>query len=730
MNKRTLLILFLTAATAFGVEPNFMQTSDGLVVIEAEHFQSNTPQGNHTWATKGDPAASAGNLVVSGPVDNEQFPKPEDFTAKAPRLDYKVTFLAPGHYYLWVKARGSFLHLGLDGKPGANSQRIGGFSGKAPDWHNQCRATYGKPGFLDVDTAGEHTINVWMFQSGTDVDKIILSPLADFKPDDSKPQPESPRGKLPPQPPWVTAGEDQEINPPNTSVGLEGAAKDYDGKVAGYSWSQVDGPAKAVFTPADAAATKAGNLTALGTYHFRLTAKNEKGLSASRDVTVKVTPSVPPMVSVPAETVLLTDSALDISPVFSDADSDIKVHPLTFRWEQVSGPTQATMKILNKSMLSLSDLVEGTYVFRFSATDFTGNTSSAETKVIKRPVPPGTAIDATDPHIQYFGRFNELKAKDPAKPPVMECGWTATSIRARFEGTSLRARLILTGWGGGSHFYAIIDGNEKAPITLGVDNRTDWLVVEGLPDAVHTIELIRLGGAWNWSSTFSGFFLDAGKKLVDPPPRPSRRIEFYGDSITEGAMMSDQPMGSNGYLAYAATTARLLKADASVIAKSGMGLVKGFTLPQTLPGMYDRGAPMRGDVKWDFSKWTPHVVVVNIGQNDSWTGTDPATFVEAYVQFIKTLRGHYPKAFIVCALGSMDATAPNSKWPGLVTQAVERLKSEEKDTRVETFFFEFLGAKGHPNSIQARAMAEKLSAFLESKGDSLWTDQPTSSAKP
>jgi len=51
------------------------------------------------------------------------------------------------------------------------------------------------------------------------------------------------------------------------------------------------------------------------------------------------------------------------------------------------------------------------------------------------------------------------------------------------------------------------------------------------------------------------------------------------------------------------------------VCKSGLGLVKGFTLPQTLPGMYDRTEPMRDDKKWDFTKWIPQVVVVNIGHD-------------------------------------------------------------------------------------------------------------------
>ncbi len=713
MIARSLLFSVLALTTVFAIEPDFMQTSDGLVVIEAEHFHSNIPQGTHTWVAGSNAKASNGNVVASQPADQARFDKKEEFTVKSPRLDYQVTFLMPGRHFLWVKGQGAFVHLGLDGAPITHSQRIGGFDSKKLEWRFQTRAHYGQPAYLDVPSAGKHTINLWVQNAGTAVDQIILTPQADYKPGNETP--ESPRGKLPPQAPWISAGPEQETNPPNTSVNLIGVAKDYDGNVTGYAWSQVEGPATATFTTPDKVATSASQLTAIGTYRFRLTAKDDSKLSASRDVTVNVTPRVPPTLEVPAEIILISDTAVNLTAKGTDADSDDKIQPLTYKWEQVDGPPQAQMKIANRNQAVLSKLIEGVYIFRASVTDFTGNTTTAETKVIKRPVPASAAIDADDPAIQYSGRF----LVDEKKPKIRESGWPATSIAARFEGTSIRARLSLDGWGGASRFYAIIDGKADNPVVMGGDNRTDWLIAENLANTTHHIELVRLGGAWNASSVFSGFFLDAGKKLVEPTPRPARRIEFYGDSITEGAVMSDQPFG-NGYLAYSATTARLLKAESSVICKSGMGLVKGFTLPQTLPGMYDRTAPLRGDIKWDFSKWTPHVVVVNIGQNDSWTGADPKVFIETYVSFIRTLRGHYPKARIICALGSMDATAPNSKWPGYVTTAVERLKTENKDDRIETFFFEFLGAKGHPNSKQARNMAEKLAAFLEAKGPQLW----------
>ena len=61
--------------------------------------------------------------------------------------------------------------------------------------------------------------------------------------------------------------------------------------------------------------------------------------------------------------------------------------------------------------------------------------------------------------------------------------------------------------------------------------------------------LCAAAGLKKATSSFSGFYLDAGKQLVDPPAPPTRRFKFYGDSIVEGSLMSDQPF-SNGYLAY------------------------------------------------------------------------------------------------------------------------------------------------------------------------------------
>ncbi len=42
-------------------------------------------------------------------------------------------------------------------------------------------------------------------------------------------------------------------------------------------------------------------------------------------------------------------------------------------------------------------------------------------------------------------------------------------------------------------------------------------------------------------------------------------------------------------------------------------------------------------------------------------------------------------------------------------EAAARFQKETSDTRIDVFFFDCLGAKGHPTAAQARTMAEKNS---------------------
>jgi predicted esterase len=88
--------------------------------------------------------------------------------------------------------------------------------------------------------------------------------------------------------PVTNAGTDQTLTLPVTTAQLTGNAVDTDGSIALYSWTQVSGPAGAVFDNMNAASPKVSGIVA-GTYVFRLVATDNSGTSTSDEVTITVT---------------------------------------------------------------------------------------------------------------------------------------------------------------------------------------------------------------------------------------------------------------------------------------------------------------------------------------------------------------------------------------------------------------------------------------------------------
>jgi hypothetical protein len=213
-----------------------------------------------------------------------------------------------------------------------------------------------------------------------------------------------------------------------------------------------------------------------------------------------------------------------------------------------------------------------------------------------------------------------------------------------------------------------------------------------------------------------------------------RKIEFYGNSITAGYAVEDlsgkdspDSTYTNNYLSYAAITARHFDAKYQCICKSGIGLTVSW-FPLIMPEMYDRLIPENPNSKWDFSLYRPDVVVINLFQNDSWLVQVPESkefkefkarfstqapneddLIDAYQQFVKKIREHYPKAAIICALGSMDASKKGSKWIDYIKKAVANLN----DHTIYTHFMPDKETSGHPSIKEQEVMAKSLINFIE-----------------
>lgn len=227
---------------------------------------------------------------------------------------------------------------------------------------------------------------------------------------------------------------------------------------------------------------------------------------------------------------------------------------------------------------------------------------------------------------------------------------------------------------------------------------------------------------------------------IQPTAGSNRLIEFVGDSITCGYGVDDLDAShhfstttEDATKTYAYKTAEKLHADYSLVSLSGYGIISGYSgdgkkhAEQQLPLYYDymgnSGGAYLGDfvpqeTKWEFTKYQPDVVVINLGTNDnSYVKNDAAKkeeYTMAYVEFIKQIRTKNPEATIVCTLGIMGAEL----YP-CIEDAVIRYVKDSGDAKVHTMQFatqnmaDGIAADWHPSEKTHEKAAEKLAEKIK-----------------
>jgi Carbohydrate esterase 2 N-terminal len=329
-------------------------------------------------------------------------------------------------------------------------------------------------------------------------------------------------------------------------------------------------------------------------------------------------------------------------------------------------------------------------------------------------------VSFSDSHIYYEGRI-------PYTNDAAVLTWPGTCVKINFKGTGISG--IFKDQDTSNYYNVIIDNDSIYKIQFDTAKQT-VVLANGLPYGKHSIELFKRT-EWDKGKTFFyGFKYNGKNKLLKPSKLPKRKIEFFGNSITCGYAINDSvndsPTGyyENNYDAYAAITARHFNAQYYCTSKSGIGIMVSW-FPLIMPEMYDRLDPTDSTSKWDFSKYTPDVVVINLFQNDSWIvnmpnneqfksrfGTKPPDsnfIVNAYKNFLLTVRTTYPKAQIICMLGSMDITRKGSPWPDYVKKAVALLH----DNEVFTYFSPYKETPGHPKVKEQQMLADGLIQFID-----------------
>ncbi|MFO0694267.1 MAG: SGNH/GDSL hydrolase family protein [Polyangiales bacterium] len=358
-----------------------------------------------------------------------------------------------------------------------------------------------------------------------------------------------------------------------------------------------------------------------------------------------------------------------------------------------------------------------------------------------RPLPPSpprkpdSARFYTASHVavRYEGRID---ARDPDAPRF---AWPASGFRLRFRGTRLVLRFRDVPYTDEIHDTDLLAAyvDSRAPVTIPlVEGVRDYPIVEGLPDGVHEVRILKRTEAEAGTVTFLGADVAPGQRFLEPPPPFRRRILAVGDSITAGYGI-DGPDANchfsagteNATRSYAFLAAKTLEAGYQAIAWSGRGVYRNYDPghPETIPSVYDRVIPTEPEPLYDPAAFDPQAVVLNLGTNDLFRPhPDRAAFVAAYAGLLDRIRRDHPRAHLVLVVGPMlaDDYPPHShalskalQWVGGLVDARRRAG----DRRIS--FLQLYGADPadgygcdyHPSFTTHRKMAEALVAHLRAR---------------
>ncbi|WP_426330175.1 RICIN domain-containing protein [Pedobacter sp. R-06] len=245
-------------------------------------------------------------------------------------------------------------------------------------------------------------------------------------------------------------------------------------------------------------------------------------------------------------------------------------------------------------------------------------------------VPPGTgSID--DPNIQYFGRWDFSNATQYVS------NWGGAYLRVKFTGTTVKIKV-----GAATHYYAKIDNGPwvSYPNATGTVNLTPSALASG----THTVTVAQ-GKDYNYFFNFQGFILDTGA-TTSTPDVSTDIIEYIGDSITAGYAAGTG--GQANVSAYGWVCSEALGTEHTQIAYPGITLVSGYTISAGMDTQYFKlqNPSYTSSPNWDFTKYTPRLIVVNLGTNDNNKGVPDSVFKNGYITFLANIRTKFANAEI------------------------------------------------------------------------------------
>jgi|GEM_PF-384136 len=271
------------------------------------------------------------------------------------------------------------------------------------------------------------------------------------------------------QPPVVLPINGQNIKLPTNTVMVTASATDPVGQTLSYAWSQVSGPAAAVFSNPTALTTQITfSNTVTGAYTFMFAASNTQfTTTATFQVTVvpSNTPTQSPVVNAganqsvqwPAQAVL-AGSAVDPAGA-----------PLTISWTELSGPGAVTFTAPSQAVSKVSFPNPGTFTLQLSATNGQFSANSSTTVTVTAPPPPVVSAGPNQTlQIPTVAANLNGSASDPVGLPLT-IQWSQLSGPAGVVfGSPTKAQSTATFPGGGTYSLQLSANDGATTVTSTV----------------------------------------------------------------------------------------------------------------------------------------------------------------------------------------------------------------------------------------------------------------------
>ncbi len=326
------------------------------------------------------------------------------------------------------------------------------------------------------------------------------------------------------------------------------------------------------------------------------------------------------------------------------------------------------------------------------------------------------AMKANAEAIVYEGRY----AADAAG--AVRLGFPGVTAHLRFRGTTLKLRASASS--ADCFFDVSVDGAAATVLRLK-SGEGEYALVTGATPGEHTVALARRTESWMGTCALESFELSGGGEWLTPPPLPTRKLMFIGDSVTGGELAAWQAGGdthdkanSSALRSYGAILARRLGAQCHLVSYGGRGIIRdwqGIRDTQNAPQFYERALPDEAAPRWDHRRYVPDAIGLGLGTNDFNQGVpDQNEFVNAYVEFIEKVRRDAPEAFILV----MDSPIVNddaAKGPrrtvlhSFLERVVARVRlSDPKVMLAPVSVYPGVPGNGHPTGADHEGIANEV----------------------